>query len=172
MGQAISQFFKSPYLGVVVFVIGAIWTGWIFVGPPIGLARTDRWAYAAWVALGAFVSGGYAVFRLIRENLGLKERLKPKAMMVFDSALARTGNLQLGQKEYRYGVGIISLSDVSITGMRLMLQGSEPDEAGVTYLNMPLGDSTRGVLDDDGIFTLHPGNKMLKRTDSVPDVAK
>jgi hypothetical protein len=130
--------------GVLGLVVMAVQAKWISV--PIG------------IGLGVMVALVIRYHFLRRERdearRKLAELLEPKAELRYSSSSVRYGSLAAGD-EYRHIVDVVNLSRKALTGCRLVLESSDPDEAHVTYPNSPLGDR---VGNRDGSFGLNPGD--------------
>jgi hypothetical protein len=135
----------------------ALWTGFLVVGPPVGLSEPDRWEYVGWDVVSAFVSAGYTVFRLTKENRDLKARFKPKVRIVHFQGkkpdYLREAHMGNGVVERRHLVGVINDSGVKINDIRIVVERFEPYQQGATWAHAPL-NPLRGTPNNSGWFNL------------------
>ena len=43
MASRVVSFLKGPHIGTVLALLGCIWEGALFVGPPLGVGTGERW---------------------------------------------------------------------------------------------------------------------------------
>lgn len=159
MGK-IKAVLASPYTAAAVGV-GALLKPFFDAGPNGALAVLKGWNLFVFAVSVAWVFVAQQV-----KIYGLERYRKPKAALMFDhfdvkcvqkgGVDCKVGEQTYACDEYRYAIGVISLSTESMAGCRLLLSDSSPHHTSQQRLERPM--LVRGEVQNEstGEFTLPP----------------